>query len=193
MAQNPNPSSLDQGQIIQRVFDKDNDSLRVDANVQIDTIDANLTIDIKAESGDNISITNADGTNPLVINPDGSINVAPISISLPTGAATSANQTSELAKLDILHADLVTIEGKQDIGNTSLSNIDSKLIDFNTDPIQTIQLFTLPYDSITATYPSTTQEVFKSRVGGISGTIQQTVTINYTDTTKNFIMNIART
>jgi hypothetical protein len=56
-----------------------------------------------------------------------------------------------------------------------------------------VTLFTEPYDAITATYPTTTQEVYQSRIGGISGVVQQTVTVNYTDTTKDFILNVART
>ncbi len=57
----------------------------------------------------------------------------------------------------------------------------------------TIQLFTLPYDAITATYPSAAQEVYQSRIGGISGTVQQTITVNYTDSTKVNLLNAART
>lgn len=59
--------------------------------------------------------------------------------------------------------------------------------------LKTVQLLTLPFDAITATYPSPTQEIYQSRVGGISGTVQQTITINYTDSTKEFFLNIART
>ena len=53
------------------------------------------------------------------------------------------------------------------------------------------QLFTLPFDAITATYPSGTQEVYQSRVGGTSGTVQQTLTINYVDSTKARLLNVA--
>jgi len=109
--------------------------------------------------------------NSKVVTVDTS-NVTVISSVLPTGASTSANQTT---------------------ANSSLSSIDSKLIDFNTTPVQTIQLFTKPYDSIAVTYPTTTQEIYQSYVGGLSGTLQQTITINYTDTTKNFILNVVRT
>lgn len=59
MAKNPNPSLLGEGQIIQRVFDSDNDALRTDANV---TIVGDITVDISAASGDNIAIANADGS-----------------------------------------------------------------------------------------------------------------------------------
>lgn len=67
-------------------------------------------------------------------------------------------------------------------------------LDINSDgSIKTVQIFTLPYDAITATYPSTTQEVYQSRIGGVGGVVQQTVTVNYTTSTKEFILNVART
>lgn len=59
--------------------------------------------------------------------------------------------------------------------------------------INSVQLFTIAFDAITATYPLTTQEIYQSRVGGISGTILQTVTVNYTDSSKNLILNLFRT
>lgn len=72
-------------------------------------------------------------------------------------------------------------------GNTIEPNADGSI-----DTRSTVGLFTEPYDTITATYPSSTQEVYKSRTGGISGTVVQTVTVNYTDATKNFILNVVR-
>jgi len=76
------------------------------------------------------------------------------------------------------------------IGDPTSDNI----LSINDDgSVKTVQLFTLPFDAITVTYPSTTQEVYKTRVGGISGAVQQTATVNYTDLTKNFILNVART
>ena len=53
------------------------------------------------------------------------------------------------------------------------------------------QLFTLPFDAITATYPSGTQEIYQSRIGGIGGSVQQTLTVNYTDVSKALILNVA--
>lgn len=44
--------------------------------------------------------------------------------------------------------------------------------------------FTLPYDAITVTYPSATQEVYASHTGGTGGTVQQTLTVNYSDASK---------
>jgi hypothetical protein len=72
-------------------------------------------------------------------------------------------------------------------------NSDNILAIENDGSIKTVQLFNEPYDAITALYPSPTQEIFQSRIGGIGGAIQQTVTVNYTDNTKDFILNVART
>ena len=49
------------------------------------------------------------------------------SLPLPSGAATATNQATMNTKLDTLHTDLVTVEGKQDTGNASLGSIDTKL------------------------------------------------------------------
>src|ERR1035437_1989017 len=75
MSQGPNIpySNLDQNQILQRVFDESQDKLRVDANIA--TPLGTVECIISAASGDNIAITNQDGSNPLVINTDGTINV----------------------------------------------------------------------------------------------------------------------
>lgn len=59
--------------------------------------------------------------------------------------------------------------------------------------VNTVQLFTLPFDTISAAYPTSSQEVYTSYLGGLSGTLQQTVTVNYTDSTKNLIQNVLRT
>lgn len=76
------------------------------------------------DGGNSITV---DGTVNAV--QSGTWNITNVSgtVSLPTGAATSANQTSELTKLDTLHTDLVNVEGKQDTGNASLSSIDGKV------------------------------------------------------------------
>lgn len=61
MALNPNPSKLDQTQIMQRSFDGDNDRLRVDATVS-------------ASIGE-VSIQDASTGDDMRVNPDGSIDV----------------------------------------------------------------------------------------------------------------------
>lgn len=46
------------------------------------------------------------------------------------------------------------------------------------------QLVTMPYDAGTVQYPNSTTEVYEFRQGGTAGTIVQTVTLTYTDATK---------
>jgi len=185
-----------------------------------------------------VSVNNFPATQAVTQSGTWNINNLSGTISLPTGASTSANQATQITSLASIDSKLtsplavtgtffqttqpisavslplpsnaaketggnldtivtnttgIATAANQTTGNVSLSSIDSKLIDFNTTPVQTIQLFTKAYDSIAATYPSTTQEVYQSYVGGLSGTLQQTITINYTDTTKNFILNVVRT
>jgi hypothetical protein len=80
-------------------------------------------------------------------------------------------------------------DGTNYFTSTSLSG--KVALDVNT--VNNVQLFDMKFDTITATYPLATQEVYQSRVGGISGAVQQTITINYTDATKNLILNVVRT
>lgn len=56
---------------------------------------------------------------------------------------------------------------------------------------RTVQFFTLPFDAITASYPSATQEVYETRTGGIGGSVVQTLTVNYTDASKNVLQDAA--
>lgn len=87
----------------------------------------------------------------------------------------------------------VSIDSEITIGEVEVIGPSGHLLDPNSDgSIKTVQLFTIPFDTITATYPTSTQEVYKSRVGGIVGIVQQTLTVNYTDATKNFLMNVVR-
>jgi hypothetical protein len=48
-------------------------------------------------------------------------------------------------------------------------------------------------DATTITYPDDKTEVFKHRIGGVSGTVLATITINYTDSTKNTLVSVVRT
>jgi hypothetical protein len=58
--------------------------------------------------------------------------------------------------------------------------------------VDNLQLFNKPYDTGATTYPSSTQEVYTTYVGGLTGTPVQQVTINYTDATKNNLLNWQR-
>ncbi len=53
-------------------------------------------------------------------------------------------------------------------------------------------LVNVTFDYISAAYPTTTQEVYTYKTGGSGGTTVATITVNYTDTTKNYITNVTR-
>lgn len=53
--------------------------------------------------------------------------------------------------------------------------------------------FQIPaYDYVSASYPTSTQEIYIYKVGGSSGDIVATITINYLDATKNSISNVSK-
>lgn len=49
------------------------------------------------------------------------------------------------------------------------------------------------FDYVACTYPSSTQEVFTYKTGGSGGSTVAIITINYTDSTKSNILNVAKT
>jgi len=191
----PTPSKLDFQQVLQGSFDEATGSLRVDATVNIGsiTVDLSHTTDsvrlgdgtvfltsttVGPKTGLDVNVLNSLGI--IIDSTDDNILVLGTEDGTKTGTQHVFKIPSDL-KLRV----------KDEDANTTLSTINSKLIDFNTTAIKSIQLFTMPFDAITATYPSATQEVYKSRLGGIAGTVQQTATVNYTDSTKNFLLNVA--
>lgn len=58
--------------------------------------------------------------------------------------------------------------------------------------VDSVQLLDKKYDSGTETYPSSSQEIVTTYLGGLSGTPVQRVTLNYTDATKNTLINFQR-
>lgn len=120
------------------------------------------------------------------------------------GEVTMDAATSSVAIGDQITGDLLKVNanGSIDVNTVITSTADAIAIGnqagtnylaVNSDgSVKTIQLFTSPFDAITATYPSGTQEIYVSRIGGISGATQQTLTVNYTDATKALILNVAR-
>ena len=87
-------SLLDFQQIIQRVYDQDENRLRVNNGANI-TLGGELEVAIDAASGDNIAIS--DGTDTLQINPDGSINVSGSFTLSPTSQMKIWDGTDQLA------------------------------------------------------------------------------------------------
>lgn len=53
-------------------------------------------------------------------------------------------------------------------------------------------IWTLPYDYVSASYPDAVTETYVSKSGGAGGSVQQTVTVVYTDSTKVYISSITR-
>lgn len=51
-------------------------------------------------------------------------------------------------------------------------------------------LVKVPYDYISGTYPSSTQEVYAFKTGGSSGTTVATVTVNYTSSSKTDLSDV---
>lgn len=160
----PIPSPLDGNQVLQHSFNDATGQIRVQADFNGQVVP--ITVELDAVN-DSVRIEDPDTGAHVRVEADGSIN---------------ANIIGDIQiEIDAADGDNIAIS---DGTNT---------LDINTDgSIKTVQIFTLPFDSITATYPSATQEVYQSRIGGVSGTVQQTVTINYVDSTKNLILNLAR-
>lgn len=55
------------------------------------------------------------------------------------------------------------------------------------------KLVTEPFDYIGAAYPDTVTEVYTYKTGGSGGTTVATITVVYTDSSKNFVSTVART
>ena len=72
----------------------------------------------------------------------------------------------------------------------ALLDDDGRLIMVGLQPSNSV--FTLPYDFISAAYPSSTQEVYTTRNGGESGAIQEIITVTYVDSTKVDLLTIQR-
>lgn len=50
-------------------------------------------------------------------------------------------------------------------------------------------LSNIKWDAFDYQYPTTTQEIVRLYEGGLTGTLKATVTLNYTDATKKFLLN----
>jgi hypothetical protein len=51
----------------------------------------------------------------------------------------------------------------------------------------------LSYDYIDASYPNDTTEVYEYYTGGLAGVLVATISVTYTDNTKEFISSVERT
>ena len=139
-------TALDQNQILQRCFEETDDRLRVDAQVSVTL--GTVACEINASSGDNIAITNQDGSNPLVINSGGSINAIVSSTNLDIRDLTFATDKVDVSgssvtvsSTDLDIRDLSHVQDSVKIGNgTNFLNINasgeaSVLISPNQTPV----------------------------------------------------------
>jgi hypothetical protein len=104
MAQNPNLSHLDQGQILNRVFDPLEDRLRTDAQSSV-TIVGDIECDIDASTGDNIALASADGSKKVDVETVGGKNGLDVNVlnqiaSTPIGLST-AIRTQRVTVTDV--------------------------------------------------------------------------------------------
>ena len=53
-------------------------------------------------------------------------------------------------------------------------------------------IYTIPFDYVGVTYPNATTEVYTTRIGGSGGSIQEVITVVYTDSTKANLLSVAR-
>lgn len=124
----PIASKLDYEQCIQGSYDEATGRLRVETEIATVTVGGNQEILI-TDNIDSIKIGNGSGVYTQVKS-DGTDNALVViqnSQPLAIGAATAANQVLEQNKLDVLHTDNLSIQTKQDTGNSSLSSIDSHI------------------------------------------------------------------
>jgi hypothetical protein len=52
--------------------------------------------------------------------------------------------------------------------------------------------FSVEFDTITAQYPSAVTEVYQARLGGVAAVVLETITVVYTDSTKEFLLSAVR-
>ena len=76
-------------------------------------------------------------------------------------------------------------------GQISQSVFDPTTDSLRVEPISG-QIVTEQYDYIAVTYPTTSQEVYTFHTGGVGGPIVATVTVNYTDSTKENLLNVSK-
>lgn len=88
---------------------------------------------------------------------------------------TSANETNKFVESQV-HPGVVALA----VSGPDGSNLSGGIWD-------------LPFDAVTVTYPNATTEVYSSRQGGVSGSIQEVVTVIYTDSTKENITSVEKT
>lgn len=162
---NNSRSNLSQEQIVQRAFEESNDRLRVDAQVT-----ATITELISNAEDSDIAIKDPLSDNILKINTDGSID---------------ANVKVDASEQDSIL--IVGTENGQVTGTQHVMRVDSQ---GNTQSIQMNSLVPHQFDSIYPDYSNPTTEIYTYKKG--IATVA-TVTVTYSDSSKNTLVSIVRT
>lgn len=131
-------SKQDANQVLRAVYDEGTQSLNVNANVVVPPLD------ISAADGANIAIASQDGTDFMVVNNDGSINITDNGASITVDGTVSANQsgtwdinnisgTVSLPTGAATEATLSSIDGKDFATQTTLAQIETNTGDAVTE------------------------------------------------------------
>lgn len=113
-------------------------------------------------------------------------------------SVTGAINVNVAGSAGTLDSNLTEIDGNPvsvDSGNSD-NGTQRVVIADDQNPIQTLEqtgLVPFEYDYLAAAYPDADTEVYTYYTGGSGGTLIATVTVNYTDSTKEFILNVTRT
>ena len=166
---NPNISDLDQTQIMQRAFDESTDRLRVDADLTVSSATVTVETDYTTDS---MAIGDPVTNNILGINADGSIDANVIV------DAFTATPDSILS--------VGTTDGTT-TGSKYVLKVDSAGIQSN---YNMNNLVTVQFDSIYPSYPDSVTEIYVYKK--LAATVA-TVTVIYTNASKNEIVSIVRT
>jgi hypothetical protein len=111
-----------------------------------------------------------------------------------SNGAINVNLAGSVSEID---TNLTQIGGANvTLGQKTTSNSFPVVIASDQSPIETLEqtgLVPFEYDYLAAAYPDADTEVYTYYTGGSGGTLIATITVNYTDATKEFISNVART
>jgi hypothetical protein len=230
-------TALDFAQVLRQSFDETKDMIRVDANVTAVIGEVTVLIDKDTDSisiwdsaGHSITIGQKTMANslPVVIASDQTpINVAQSgtwninnitgTVSLPTGAATAANQSSEITLLTSIDGKIpsgltvsstrLLVDGSGVTQPVSATNLDIRDLSHVQDSVRLGDGTTLTkvnsdqalyvsnglvkeaFDYVSGSHGVTTS-TYTFKTGGAGGTTVKTVAIVYTDSTKNEISTL---
>jgi hypothetical protein len=211
-------SKLDYQQVLQHAYDDSTGRLKVDTSATV--VGGAMEVLI---SHDEDSIKIGDGTDFLLINPDGSIDVNITGGSLTLGSADktaftygttdqltiggvyqdgSATLTSgqsgavRLTQYRAVPTNLRDSSGNELLGQKAMAASIPVVVasDQANIPVETKNaLVTEPFDYISASYPTDDSEVYTYKLGGSGGSTVATVTVTYTDDTKESISSVEKT